>query len=53
MTEKINDLQEDFAEEESEIETGARDSIAATVEEILEYFEINIDTETALGRREW
>ena len=40
----INDLQEEFDENDSEIETVARECIAATVAYILEWFGIPIDT---------
>ncbi len=53
MTLAINDLQEEFDENDSEIETVARDSIAVTIGYILEWFEIAIDTETALRKRDW
>ena len=53
MTEKINDLQEEFDENDSEIETVARDSIGVTVEKILNYFEIDIDIEEAIRERDW
>lgn len=53
MTMAINDLQEEFYENDSEIETAARDSIGVTVDYILEYFNINIDAETAIGARDW
>lgn len=53
MTLAINDLQDAFYENDSEIETVARDSIAVTVEYILEWFEIGIDIETALQERDW
>lgn len=53
MTESINELQEEFEENGSEIETGARESISGTVEYILEWFEIDINVEDALGRRDW
>ena len=49
----INDLQEEFEENDSEIETVARDSIAADVIEILNWFDIDIDVEDALGERDW
>lgn len=51
MTLAINDLQEEFYEHDSELETMARDSIATTIGDILEYFNIDIDLETALGRK--
>ncbi|MBN9299604.1 MAG: hypothetical protein J0I41_21565 [Filimonas sp.] len=50
---KINDLQDEFYEHDSELETGARESIGATVDNIIHYFEINIDPEEALREREW
>ena len=49
----INDLQEEFDENESEIETVARESIAATVVYILEWFDIPIDPEEAIRERDW
>lgn len=53
MTVAINDLEEEFEENESEIETVARDSIAETVGYILEWFGIDIDVEDAIGERDW
>jgi len=53
MTIAINELQNEFYENDSEIETFARDSIALTVEQILQYFEIDIDIEEALRERDW
>jgi len=53
MTEGINGLQEEFEENDSEIETVARDSIAVTIGYILDWFGIPIDMETALGLRDW
>jgi len=53
MTVATNELQDEFYQNESEIETVARDSIAITVEEILQYFEIDIDIEEALRERDW
>ncbi|MGN0669305.1 MAG: DUF5713 family protein [Oscillospiraceae bacterium] len=53
MTIAINDLEEEFEENDSEIETVARDSIAETIEDILRRFDINIDAETALRERDW
>ena len=47
----INDLQEEFDENDSEIETVARECIAATVAYILEWFGIPIDTEEAIRER--
>jgi hypothetical protein len=50
---KTNDLQEEFDENDSEIETVARDSIGLTIENILNYFEIDIDIEEAIRERDW
>ena len=53
MTIEINNLMEYFEENDSEIETVARDSIGETVSYILHYFNINIDDEEAIREREW
>ncbi len=53
MTIAINDLEEEFDENDSEIETVARESIGAAVDYILEWFDIGIDTEEAIGERDW
>ena len=53
MTLSINVLEDEFYENDSEIETGARESIGETVQRILEYFEIDIDTEEAIRERDW
>lgn len=53
MTIGINDLQEEFDENDSEIETFARDCIGVTVEYILDWFEVDIDIETAIRERDW
>ena len=49
----INDLQEEFDENDSEIETVARECIAATVAYILAWFNIPIDTESLIRERDW
>ena len=49
----INDLQKEFDENDREIETAARECIAAAVAYILEWFNISIDTEEALRERDW
>ena len=51
--ESINDLQDEFEENESEIETVARDSIGISVDYILHLFGIDIDVEDAIGARDW
>ncbi len=49
----INDLQDEFDENDSEIETVARDCIGVTVGYILEWFGIPIDMEEAIRERDW
>ena len=49
----INDLQEEFNENDSEIETVARDCIGVTIAYILEWFDIPIDPEEAIRERDW
>ena len=49
----INVLQEEFEENDSEIETVARDCIGETVTYILDWFDIPIDTEEAIRERDW
>lgn len=49
----INDLQEEFDENDSEIETVARDCIGTAVAYILEWFGIPIDIEEAIRERDW
>ena len=49
----INDLQEEFDENDSEIETVARDCIGVTVDYILKWFGIPIDMEEAIRERDW
>jgi predicted RNA binding protein with dsRBD fold (UPF0201 family) len=53
MTLTINELQDDFVDHGSEIETGARESIAETVERVLAHFDVAIAIEEALGERDW
>ena len=53
MTIGINDLEDEFYENESEIETVARDSIGVTVEYVLKWFGIDIDIEEGIREREW
>ena len=49
----INDLQEEFDENGSEIETVARDCIGENVGYILKWFDIPIDVEEAIRERDW
>lgn len=53
MTVAINKLEGEFEENDSEIETVARDSIGKTVEYILKWFELDIDVEDAIRKRDW
>ena len=53
MTRAINDLQGEFDENGSEIETVARDSIGEHVGYILAWFGIPIDAEEAIRARDW
>lgn len=53
MTEAINELDEEFYENDSEIETVARDSIGMTVEYVLKWFGISIGIEEAIRQRDW
>lgn len=49
----INDLQDEFDENDSEIETVARDCIGESVGYILKWFAIPIDIEEAIRERDW
>ncbi|QPQ30823.1 DUF5713 family protein [Lysinibacillus sp. JNUCC 51] len=53
ITLAINDLEDEFLEHDSEIETVARDSIALTVMDILDVYNVKLDIEDALREREW
>ena len=53
MTLAINELEEEFEENDSEIETVARDSIGVTIGYVLDWFGIDIDIETAIRERDW
>ena len=53
MTRAINDLEAEFEENDSEIETVARDSIAEAVDYLLQKYRIEMDIEDALREREW
>ena len=50
---KINKLGEEFEENDSELETVARESIAFTIENILNYFDIDMSVEDAIRERDW
>lgn len=49
----FNELQEEFFEAGSEIETVAREAIAADVEFILDAYGYDVDIEEAIGNRDW
>ena len=49
----INDLQEEFDENGSEIETVARDCIGENVGYVLKWFDISIDVEEVIRERDW
>jgi biotin operon repressor len=49
----INNLQEEFEQNGSEIETVARESIATTIQEVLKYFDVDIEIEEAIRERDW
>lgn len=53
MTLAINDLQDEFEENDSELETGARESIGESIAYILKWFDIDLDVEDAIGQRDW
>ena len=52
-TESFNDLQDDFEDAGSEIETAARESIAASIGLILDSTGIEYDLEEAIATRDW
>ena len=54
MTDRINELQQEFWDNGSDIETGARDSIGETVRHIIAHFRLSdYDSEDALRNRDW
>ncbi len=53
ITMGINDLEDEFYDNNSEIETLARESIGYTISYILSYFDIRIDIEDAIRLRNW
>ena len=52
-TKSFNQLQEEFFEANSEIETVAREAIAAEFRFILEAYGYDVDIETAIAPRDW
>ncbi|MDP4120642.1 MAG: DUF5713 family protein [Bacillota bacterium] len=53
LTRHINDMQAEFEESDSEIETAARESIMETIKTILIYFDVNINIDDAVRQRNW
>ena len=53
MTDAINALEEEFDEEGSELETVAREDIAETLGRIFEAYDVELELEDALRKREW
>ena len=53
MTQAINDLENEFEENDSELETVARESIGEAVDYLLQKYRIDIDVEEAIREREW
>lgn len=49
----INELEDEFENHDSELETVARESIAETVGIILDTYNIEIDLEDAIRERDW
>jgi hypothetical protein len=52
-TNAFNDLQEEFFEADSELETGAREAIAADIEFLLKTYGYDVDIEEAIAPRDW
>lgn len=52
-TEHFNELAEEFYEHDSEIETAARECIAADVKFILATYGLDVDLEEAISNRDW
>lgn len=52
-TERFNELAEEFYEHDSEIETAAREAIAADVAFILAVYALDVDLEEAISNRDW
>lgn len=52
-TEKINNLEEEFYANESELETGAREAIGAAFEWVANAYNFDADIEELIAPREW
>ena len=53
ITVGINNLEEEFDENDSEIETVARESIGKILRDIIKHFNLNVDDETLMRERYW
>lgn len=52
-TEAFNDLQDEFHENESEIETAARDCIGMDIDYIVKAYGFDLDVEEVISPRDW
>ncbi|CAM2831514.1 DUF5713 family protein [Moritella viscosa] len=53
-TDKINDLEDEFEDNESELETGARESMADSFEYIVKAYGFSdVDIENVIATRDW
>lgn len=52
-TDKLNDLQDEFFENDSEIETGARECLAVNFEFVAEAYGFEADIEELIATRDW
>ncbi|MES2598811.1 MAG: DUF5713 family protein [Verrucomicrobiota bacterium] len=52
-TEEINDLQDEFLDNDSEIETGAREILGDNFEFITKAYGFHIDREDVIATRDW
>lgn len=53
MTENMNSLKSDFQEHDSDLESGARESLEETIKYIIEEFGLEIDIDDALDGIDW
>ena len=53
ITRAMNLLDDEFEENDSDLETIAHECIAENIEYILQWFQVEIDIETAIREREW
>lgn len=52
-TEEINELQDEFIAQDSDIETGAREILAADFDFITKAYDFDIDVEEVIATRDW